>query len=114
MSGFARSGRRTARTKKRFGKPRHEFVGRFPAWPVAIEHERQHSDAGFYKKCLLLSGERAPHERDGRYAEDVKAEDRPISLDQDQMLGAGDTVQIVKNAALREVARQIVFRNAFR
>ena len=29
------------------------------------------------------------------------------------MLGAGDTVQIEKNATLRELARQIVFRDAF-
>ena len=47
------------------GKPRQELVGRFPAWPVSIEHERQHSDAGLYKKCLLFN-ERSPHERDGR------------------------------------------------
>ena len=52
--------------------------------------------------------------RDGWYAESVKAEDRPIALDEDQVLGASDTVQIEKNATLREIARQIVFRNAFR
>ena len=102
MSGFARSGRRTTRTKKCSASRGSELVGRFPAWPISIEHERQHSGAGLYKKCLLLGGERAPHESDRRYAEGVKAEDRPISLDQDQMLGTGDTVQVEKNASLLE------------
>ena len=50
----------------------------------------------------------------GRYVEGVKTEDRPISLDEHQMLCAGDTVQIEKNASLRKLARQIVFRDAFR
>ena len=113
MSGFARSGRRTARTKKRSASRGTSSSVAFLPGRVSIEHERQHFDAGLNKKCLLFGGERAPHERDGRYAENVKAEDRPISLDQDQVLGAGDTVQIVKNATLRELARQIVFRNAF-
>ena len=45
----SRSGRRTAH-EEAVGKPRQQFVGRFPAWPVSIEHERQHADAGLAKK----------------------------------------------------------------
>ena len=89
-----------ARARRSGWQARQELVGRFPAWPVSIGHERQHADAGLYKKCLLFNGERSPHERDGCDAETVKAEDRPISLDEDQVLGARDTVQIEKNATL--------------
>ena len=114
VSGLARSGRRTARTKKRLASRGSRWSVGFPAWPISIEHERQHSNAGPYQKRLLFNGERAPHEGDGSYVEGVKTEDRPIPLDEHKMLGAGDTVQIKKNASLREPARQIIFRNAFR
>ena len=114
MSGSAPSGRLDHAHKERRGEPWQELVGRFAAGPVAIEHQRQHPDAGLYKKCLLLGGERSPHEGDGRYAEGVKAEHRPIPLDEHQVLGAGCPVKAEEDPALLEPARQIVFRDAFR
>jgi hypothetical protein len=73
-----------------FGKAWQQLLGRFPAGPVSIEHERQPFDAGLNKKCLLLGEERTSHKRDGCCAESVQTKYRPISLDHDQMLGAGD------------------------
>ena len=48
------------------------------------------------------------------YVEGVKAEYRPIPLDEHQMLGAGDPVQAEENASLREsCAADQIFWNAF-
>src|SRR5919106_5753319 len=40
--------------KEACGEPRQQLPGRFPAGPISIEEKRQHSNARFFKKRLLL------------------------------------------------------------